>query len=744
MEKKGLLKAFGIWLLLLAGYLTYRYYFPPEQPPADATKPPAQAVVSPEVARALLAPWTLPLVDLDLELTHDSKQIEDFVAKLNEAKKKEAERQAAQLEKDVADWANDALQLGSDTGYKLSVVISRRGAAVRSIRLNEYKAADRATARPTNEPLYIIYDDLDGDLEKQDLAGRLERQSYRLLVDGLPLAWEHLADQDLKDDKGNRTRLVFAATLSGKNVRIVKTFSLAPGDYHIGMELKFESLNGSPSEVAYTLTGPRGVPVEGEVWKTMPFRQIMIGTLNPKGTAKRTLVSGQELRDDAKRQPKDKKIKLPLLTGTPPPESLQSCGIMLQYFATLAVVDGDPNKERYIDKVEPELLGDDPVPQVHGRDWPLNQKFQGRLTANMVSRPIKPTADKSQEQKYLLYAGPTKVTLLHYQAGVAPGIVDRYTSEFHLNMMTDYPWWWGFGYGWTQIVVFCTDKMHWLLVHLSWLCGGHHWAAIILMTVLVRGLLFPISRKQALMSLRMQKMAPEMKKLQEKFKDDKQAMAAAQMELYRKYGVNPFGGCLVMLLQMPVLMGLYYALYESVDLRLASFLWIENLAAPDMLFYWGWFDWPIILKDVLEMVTGAITFGYLPITINLGPYFNILPILSTILLVIQQKFMTPPPADEQQAQQQKMMKYMMILMGYAFYWVAAGLCIYFIISGSWGMLERKLLPKMQHDKPAASAAKPAVTERRQKETVSRNGAPNGFLGKVKDWVTDFLEKAKKK
>jgi YidC/Oxa1 family membrane protein insertase len=187
---------------------------------------------------------------------------------------------------------------------------------------------------------------------------------------------------------------------------------------------------------------------------------------------------------------------------------------------------------------------------------------------------------------------------------------------------------------------------------------------------------------------------------------------------------------------MPVLMGLYYALYESVDLRLSGFLWIENLAAPDMLFYLG--SWPVMLKDL----THTLTFGY--VVINLGPYFNILPIISTVLLVIQQKLLTPPPADENQAQQQKMMRYMMIIMGYAFYWVASGLCIYFIISGSWGMLERKLIPKVSHEKPEEPPAKAGPGKRRPKDKASTNGAPDGFLGKMKDWLDDFLEQAKKK
>ena len=106
---------------------------------------------------------------------------------------------------------------------------------------------------------------------------------------------------------------------------------------------------------------------------------------------------------------------------------------------------------------------------------------------------------------------------------------------------------------------------------------------------MVRAMMFPLSRKQAMMGIKMQALQPQLKELQEKHKDDKQAFAADQMRIFRKNGVNPFGSCWVMLLQMPIFMGLYFSLQESIHFRLAPFwpTWITNLAAPDMLFEWG-------------------------------------------------------------------------------------------------------------------------------------------------------------
>jgi YidC/Oxa1 family membrane protein insertase len=187
------------------------------------------------------------------------------------------------------------------------------------------------------------------------------------------------------------------------------------------------------------------------------------------------------------------------------------------------------------------------------------------------------------------------------------------------------------------------------------------------------------------MSVRMQELQPEIKKLQEKFKDDRQGLGLAQMELFRKHKVSPLGTCWVAFLQMPIFLGLYYCLQESIHFRLASFLWIPNLAAPDMLIRWGesipWISQPAS--------HGAIYY--------LGPYFNLLPVIAVAFMIVQQSMMAPPATDETQAMQQKMMKYMMIFFGVMFYKVAAGLCIYFIASSVWGFTERKLLPKRKKD-----------------------------------------------
>jgi YidC/Oxa1 family membrane protein insertase len=185
-----------------------------------------------------------------------------------------------------------------------------------------------------------------------------------------------------------------------------------------------------------------------------------------------------------------------------------------------------------------------------------------------------------------------------------------------------------------------------------------------------------------------------------------------------EHGINPIaqlGGCLPMIAQMPIFMGLYYCLQENVFFRLESFLWIPNLAAPDMLFYWG--NW----MKMLGLGIGD--------TLYLGPYFNLLPAITVTLYILQQKFMMPPAADEQQKFQQGMMKYMMIFVGIMFYKVAAGLCMYFIFSTLWGLAERKLIPK----------PKPKPLD----ETKNKGGAKKQKSA-FQLWLEKILEEAQKK
>ena len=163
--------------------------------------------------------------------------------------------------------------------------------------------------------------------------------------------------------------------------------------------------------------------------------------------------------------------------------------------------------------------------------------------------------------------------------------------------------------------------------------------AIILLTVIVKSLLFPLSAASFRSMAKMRKLQPEMARLKERFGDDKQKFSQAMMELYKKEGANPLGGCFPILLQMPVFLALYWTLMESVELRQAPFiLWINDLSVMD-------------------------------------PYF-VLPILMGGSMFLTQ-MMQPEPPDPVQA---KVFKMMPIMFTFFFLWFPSGLVLYWLVN----------------------------------------------------------------
>jgi YidC/Oxa1 family membrane protein insertase len=314
------------------------------------------------------------------------------------------------------------------------------------------------------------------------------------------------------------------------------------------------------------------------------------------------------------------------------------------------------------------------------------RKTLTNTTFRLIGKPATIGPGESSVATYELFAGPKRPTLLDQYGKPAP---DQPGAMKNLVY-----------YGW--------PIFHWVAVPMTWVLDffyrllQNYGLAIIMLTIVVRLLMFPISRKQAQGARMMQKIQPEMKEIQKKFKKDPEAARKAQQELFAKHNYNPLSSCLPVFFQIPIFLGLYRALQVNVELRDAPLLpsairWCSNLAAPDMLF-----DWSGFMPGAVSSAIGypGFLFGVGSV-VGLGPYLNLFPIITIALYLIQQKVMMPPAADEQAAQQQKMMKYFMFLIGFMFYKVAAGLCIYFIASTLWGLAERRFLPKLA---PAGGSA----------------------------------------
>lgn len=180
--------------------------------------------------------------------------------------------------------------------------------------------------------------------------------------------------------------------------------------------------------------------------------------------------------------------------------------------------------------------------------------------------------------------------------------------------------------------------------------------AIILFAVCIYGITFPLTKKTMSSMKRLQEHQPELTKIRDKYKSNPQKMQKETMEYYKKYKINPLGGCLPMLLQMPIFISLYQLLWRTYEIKGANFLWIKDLSEPDRLFIFPY------------------SFPYF------GNEFNILPIVYGILMFFQQKLQAKSSniMDPVQAQTQKTMaKIFPIMLGILFYKFASGLTLYF-------------------------------------------------------------------
>lgn len=215
---------------------------------------------------------------------------------------------------------------------------------------------------------------------------------------------------------------------------------------------------------------------------------------------------------------------------------------------------------------------------------------------------------------------------------------------------------------WAGIIYFGTfDFIAQLILQLLGFFYGivHNWGwAIIILSLAVYALLFPLSLKQMRSMKEMQVLQPKIEALRKEFKDNPQKLNKEIMELYKEHKVNPLGGCLPLLLQMPIFFALYQALMRSVALRGAKFLWIQDLSEPDKLFS---FSRPIPL---------------------LGSDINILPILMAIGMFVQQKISMSKSAGAA-AEQQKMMLFIMpVIFGIIFYNMPSGLVLYWFVNSA--------------------------------------------------------------
>lgn len=248
----------------------------------------------------------------------------------------------------------------------------------------------------------------------------------------------------------------------------------------------------------------------------------------------------------------------------------------------------------------------------------------------------------ARDRNVAAFAGPVSSVAGNGEATLGatlymgPKVQDRLEAVApNLELTVDFGWLW-----------FIANPLFWLLDHIHDLIGNWGWS-IVLLTILVKAALWPLSAKAYKSMARMRKLGPEMQRLKEQFGDDRQKMSQEMMKFYQKEKINPLGGCLPILVQMPVFIALYWMLLESVELRHAPFMfWIQDLSVKD-------------------------------------PYF-ILPILMGASMFVQQ-MLNPTPPDPMQA---KIMKMLPIVFTFFFLWFPAGLVIYWVVNNCISIIQQ--------------------------------------------------------
>jgi YidC/Oxa1 family membrane protein insertase len=480
----------------------------------------------------------------------------------------------------------------------------------------------------------------------------------------------------------------------------------AAAGYHVEMEIEIFNHATQPLEIAYRLGGPVATSIEGwwyqiklhgGFWKigySAGARDIVTSSLTlPYNFFGRAEIVAEVEKDRV----------FPIFPRESPVEErvVRYAAVDTLYFASALLPQPSPQV------LTAEENGGVAAPAGYvcysGFAGPIGKALPGREAMQ-------------QDLSFRLY---NKASLLPQPTEAADGSIDPaavppgYRQTFHLfagpkrpELLATYKLDDTVSFGWFGMF---SLPLLWLLHFFHYVIGNYA-IAIILLTVVVRLLMMPISRKAVINAQMMQALAPEMKKIKEKYPDNLEKQGLAQRELFRRFKYNPFSGCLIVFLQLPIFIGLYRGLSVDFELRdqplIPGLNWCSNMAGPDQL--WNWSEY---LPDFIAAESGW-----------LGPYFNLLPILTIVLFIAQQKIFMPPPTDEQQAMMQKMMSYMMIFMGFLFFKVPAGLCIYFITSSIWGLIERAVIPKPQlsqavldsiqrdSDLVSAVSAKPVAAE----------------------------------
>lgn len=520
-----------------------------------------------------------------------------------------------------------------DITFNERLAIAKKWDLVEKKDNEEFRFPDRSTVGEAN-PLNLI-----PETALNCLALRFGNRN--LEIDLLGATWK--ADKPngiILNDNQEKDTITFS-TVIGERLSVLKQFTFYSEGYTVDLSLKFQNVSDSTEKLyiggtdpvnGYELRWGRGINADLLVYEKDTGKR---GRRSTEG-AKAYIGSGKPKRE----------LKNEIAT-----ETVYWAGISSQYFSAIMVPDPKLNATYRLEN--------------------SNSSEQENIvvtapTEIAVLRIPNFGLESQQEQIHAirLYVGPKDDALL--KQITPPNASD---TQIGLTKIIDF--------GFFSPVALA---MRWVLNGL-YSAFRNYGVSIILLTLLVKVLSFPLTRKAHVSMKKMQLLQPQLTELREKYRDDPQKFNKASMRIYKENGVNPLSGCIPWLPQLPIFWALFALLGSAIELRGAPFfLWISDLSAPDTLYKLP-FSIPIILPQ----------FG----TIDA---IRFLPILNGLTTMLQHKFvggMTPTPATSNF--QTKLMKFMPLIFVFIFYNWASGFVLYWLCNNIFTVGQQYVQTKFFHD-----------------------------------------------
>ncbi len=477
-----------------------------------------------------------------------------------------------------------------------------------------------------------------------------------LTADAMDTFWEADKTRIILTDRDPQDTLTFSKQI-GENLKVLKKITFYHDWYYVDLELTFQNLSNQPLISLDTMSDNRngyklrwGPGINADLL-AHELKNGKRGRHNPKSEGARALSSGSS-----------KPVKE--FDDSQSMDTALWAGMNNKYFAALMIPDGVVNAT-----YELEILSD------NGTTAPAVVTAPSEA-ASLIVPGFSLDSNNSRADQFRIYVGPKEYKVL--KTIEPPGVQEE---DLQLADIIDLGFFW-----------YIAWVMLWLLNFFYGIIKNYG-VAIVLLTLLVKVVSYPLTRKGYKSMQAMQKLQPLLTEIREKHRDDPQKLNKATMQLYKEHGVNPFGGCIPWIPQIPVFIALFALLGSAVELRGAPFcLWIDDLASPDTLFT-------------------------LPFTIPfIGDAFRLLPLVNGLTTWLQQKTSggMAPTTNNMQA---KILQFMPLFFVFILYNFASGLVIYWTCNNIF-TIGQHYLPKLWRSDEAEETT-PVNTSSTKKQPQSK-------------------------